>query len=82
MKIVMCWMSPKMLDEKFTLDQILIQHDFSSSSMIFLFLLFLDSVKPIQHGIFFMLDKILDRLKKASGKVEYAMYTSLFLIVY
>ena len=71
-----------MLDEKFALDQILIQHDFSSSSMIFLFLLFLHSVKPIQHGIFFMLDKILDRLKKASGKVEYAMYTSLFLIVY
>ena len=82
MKIVMCWMSLKMLDEKFTLDQILIQHDFSSSSMIFLFLLFLHSVKPIQHGIFFMLDKILDQLKKASGKVEYAMYTSLFLIVY
>ena len=44
-----------MLDEKFARDQVFVQHDFSSSNMIFAFLLFLRSVKPIQqfnhHGI-------------------------------
>ena len=66
-----------MLDEKFACDQIFIQHDFSSFIMIFSFsflflfsLLFLRSVKPIQHfiqhGIFVMLDGMLDQFNKVS----------------
>ena len=46
-----CWLSLKMLNEKFGHNQVFIQHDFSSSSMIFSFLLFLCSVKPVQHFI-------------------------------
>ena len=58
-----------MLDEKFTLDQISIQHGFFIQHDFFRFLLFLCSVKPIQHftqhGISAMLDEMLDRLNKA-----------------
>ena len=58
-----------MLNEKFARDQIFIQHDFSLSNMIFSFvLLFLRSVKPIQHfiqhDIFVLLDEMLDRFNK------------------
>ena len=64
-------MSPKMLYEIFARDQIFIQHDFSSSN-IFFFFLFLRSVKPvrhfIEHGIFVMLDEMLDRFNKAFRK--------------
>ena len=63
-----------MLDEKFALYRIFIRHDFSSSNyFFFIFLLFLRSVKPIQHlfqhGIFVMLDEILDRFNKALNKL-------------
>ena len=65
-------MNPKMLYEIFARDQIFIQQDFSSTNMIFFFLLFLRSVKPIQHfiqhGIFVMLDEMLDRFNKAFRK--------------
>ena len=58
-----------MLDEKFARNQIFIKHDFSSFNMIFFFfLLFLLSLKPIQHyiqhGIFCMLDEMLHRLTR------------------
>ena len=62
-----------MLDEKLACDQIFIQHDFSSFIMSFSFsfffsLLFLRSVKPIQHfiqhRIFVMLDEMLDQFNK------------------
>ena len=42
-----CLMTLEMLYEKFAQDQISIQHNFSSFNMIFPFLLFLRSVKPI-----------------------------------
>ena len=42
-------MSLKKLDQKFTRDQIFIQHDFLHTTRFFYFLLFLRSVKPIQH---------------------------------
>ena len=62
-------MSLKMLDEQFARDQMFIQHDFSSSNMVFSFLLFLRSVEPIQHfiqhSIFVILDEMLDRFNKA-----------------
>lgn len=57
-----------MLDEKFVRDQIFNQDDFSSSYMIFSFLLFLRSVKPIQHfiqhGICVLLDEMMNRFNK------------------
>ena len=63
-----------MLYEKFAHDQIFIQIDFSSSNMIFSYLLFLSFVKPlyhfIQHGIFVMLDEMLDRFNKAINKIS------------
>ena len=65
-------MSLNMLDETFALNQIFIQHNFSSSNMTFLFLLFLRSVKPIQYfiqnGFFVMLDEMLDRFNKTFRK--------------
>ena len=66
---ILFWMSVKILDKKFARNQILIQHDFSSSNMIFSSFAILPSVKPIQHfiqhDIFVMLDEILDRFNKA-----------------
>ena len=66
---ILFWMSVKILDKKFARNQILIQHDFSSSNMIFSSFAILRSVKPIQHfiqhDIFVMLDEILDRFNKA-----------------
>ena len=55
-----CWMSLKILNAKFGRNQILIQHEFSSTTKIFFFLsffffffflLFLCSVKPVQHFV-------------------------------
>ena len=63
------WMNLKILNKRFACNQIFIQHDFSSSNMIFLPLLILRSVKPIQHfiqhDIVAMLDEMLHRFNKA-----------------
>ena len=59
-------MTLKMLDEKFAQDQISIQHDFSSSNIIFPFFAIFAFcwTDPIFHGIFVMLDEMLDGFNK------------------
>ena len=71
MKIVL--KEPENFGEKFVCYQIFIQNDFHLSNMTFsFFMLFLRSVKRnqhfIQHGIFVMLDEMLDRFNKAFRK--------------